>query len=71
MKATFYLKHFLALIISTGLAVSSCKKAEDNKEPEDDTPTGSVTVSSYSPEFPIWEGIITIKGNDFELPKTI
>lgn len=68
MKALTHLTKLMLLSLSIGLLLFSCSKDDDN-EPDDDQPAGSISVSSYSPEFPIWGGIITINGKGFGTKK--
>jgi hypothetical protein len=69
MKAVNYSAKLMLLSLSFGLLLFSCDKEDDGKEPDDDMPAGSVSVSSFSPEFPIWGDMITIKGKGFGTKK--
>lgn len=55
----------LGLLIT--VFIISCSKNDDDneKDPDDNTDSGTVTVNSYSPDFPIWGGVITIDGKGF------
>jgi hypothetical protein len=67
MKTKIVNPTLLVLGLLITVFIVSCSKNDDDneKDPDDNTDSGTVTVNSYSPEFPIWGGVITINGKGF------
>lgn len=70
MKTVNPLTKLMLFGLSLGLLLFSCSEDDDDEnKPKDDVAAGSISVTSYSPEFPMWGNIITINGKGFGTKK--